>query len=301
VRAIAPMLARLVGEQVTIDTVLEDDGQRTRVDPSQLEQVLVNLAANARDVMPAGGRLLLATRAVTVHERDSRHTDIAPGHYVVLEARDTGPGVPRELRSRVFDPFFTTKARGSGTGLGLSVVYGVVRQAGGAVRVDDAPGGGARFELFFPVVAEGVSDGEPRVTPRDDAVQGGSEHVLLVEDEPSVRAVAARILTAAGYRVTAAANGAEALRLFGQAEQPIDLLLTDLVMPGIGGRELADRLMANHPELRVLYTSGYTDDEVMLRGIAEEGLHFLPKPASRAELLRKVREALRAGATAPRP
>ncbi len=301
VRAMTPMLARLLGEQITLDAARGDDGERTRVDASQLEQVLVNLAANARDVMPDGGRLMLATRVVSVRERDPQHVGVVPGRYVVLEARDTGPGVPRELRSRVFDPFFTTKARGSGTGLGLSVVYGVVRQAGGAVRVDDAPGGGARFQLYFPVVVEGEGAASPRVTPREVEAQGGSEHILLVEDEPSVRSVTARILTSAGYRVTAAANGAEALTHFAGATPPVDLLLTDLVMPGIGGRALADRLLSEHPGLRVLYTSGYTDDEVMLRGIAEEGLHFLPKPASRAELLRKVREALGAVATAPRP
>lgn len=305
-RAITPMLARLVGEQVALETSVQDGGRRTCVDASRLEQVLVNLAANARDVMPGGGRLRLTTRAVTVRDGAARHAGIAPGDYVVLEACDTGPGVPPELRARVFDPFFTTKARGSGTGLGLSVVYGVVRQAGGAVRVDDAPGGGARFELFFPVVAEVTEADEPRATPStraeasDSRAAAGTEHILLVEDEPSVRAVAGRILSSAGYRVTPAANGTEALANFAAADPPVDLVVTDLVMPGIGGRELADRLRSLRPELRVLYTSGYTDDEVLLRGVAEEGVHFIPKPASRTEMLQKVREALDAGATAPR-
>jgi CheY-like chemotaxis protein len=174
------------------------------------------------------------------------------------------------------------------------------------VRVDAAPGGGARFELFFPVVAEVTEADEPRATPStraeasDSRAAAGTEHILLVEDEPSVRAVAGRILSSAGYRVTPAANGTEALANFAAADPPVDLVVTDLVMPGIGGRELADRLRSLRPELRVLYTSGYTDDEVLLRGVAEEGVHFIPKPASRPEMLQKVREALDAGATAPR-
>ncbi|MBL8983830.1 MAG: response regulator [Gemmatimonadetes bacterium] len=285
IKALRPMVSRLLGEQVHVATYIGDHGVWTMIDPSQLEQAVMNLATNARDAMPGGGRFTLSTRVTTEGPGGNDDAERGTGRWVVLDAVDTGPGIPEAIRDRVFDPFFTTKARGSGTGLGLAVVFGVVRQVGGSVRIMDTSGG-AHLALYFPVTVGGDVRGE---SDGDGAgVRGGTEHVLLVEDEGSVRTALERMLSSVGYRVTTASNAAEAIAAVARSETPIQLLLTDLEMPGANGRELAETLRASHPGLRVLYTSGYSDDDTVMT----QGLAFLPKPATREAVLRAVRDIL---------
>ncbi|MFO0606202.1 MAG: PAS domain S-box protein [Polyangiales bacterium] len=279
------MLARLLGEDIDIALHLAGDLGSVLADPGQLEQVIVNLCVNARDAMPHGGRLTVETARV---ERALPDASSAPGPCVMLSIADTGCGMPPEVRDRVFEPFFTTKELGKGTGLGLSTVYGIVKQSGGDIRVESEPGRGTTFEVYLPRVDAPAVDVRPRPVT---AMPTGSEAVLIVEDEDTVRRLAERVLRKAGYDVLAAANGGEAL-LLSEKHGPVDLLLTDVVMPHMSGRELADRLARASPGLGVLYMSGYTDDAIVHHGVLEPGARLLAKPFSAAELTRKVREAL---------
>ena len=285
-----PMLARVIGEHITLAAHRAPTLRAVLADPGQLEQVVVNLALNARDAMPDGGTLSIATRDVQVEAQDPAHPGVPAGEWVVLELRDTGVGMDGETQARIFEPFFTTKERGKGTGLGLATVYGIVRQAGGVVRVRSAPGAGSVFTLYLPPTA--VAPEARRHEHAPTSVRGGSETVLLVEDEDAVRAIARETLARRGYDVLVAADGAGAVALARRHPTPIHLLLTDVIMPGMHGRELAETLLRDRPELRVLFMSGYTEDEVLHRGISTEALAFIAKPFTPDALAARVRDVL---------
>jgi PAS domain S-box-containing protein len=285
------MLRRVIGEDIDLKTALRPGLGRIKADPGQIEQVLMNLAVNARDAMPQGGKLTIETRDADLDEEYARlHAGVRHGPYVLLAVSDSGHGMTPEVQARIFEPFFTTKEMGKGTGLGLATVFGVVQQAGGHVAVYSEPGVGATFKVYLPRVEESVSPTKSRssVLPAPK----GTETVLVVEDEDAVRALVRIILREAGYRVLEASDGGAALAVAGRCQGPIHLLLSDVVMPVLGGRQLAERLLALHPEMKVLYQSGYTDDAVVRHGILQEKVHFLQKPYSPAALAAKVREVL---------
>jgi signal transduction histidine kinase len=280
------MIERLIGEHITVRLELAPDLPHVLADPRQLEQVLVNLAVNARDAMPRGGTLEVSTRRLGAAAQDA-----SGGDRVQLVVADSGLGMDAETRARAFDPFFTTKEQGHGTGLGLAVVHGIVQQCGGAVRLDSAPGRGTTVTIELPGVAAGarVPAAAPVPVPARPVPAAAGRTILLVEDEPAVRAVALRVLERAGYRVLAATGGEAALRL--AAEEPsIDLVLTDVVMPGMGGAALAERLRAARPGIRVLFMSGYSAD--LPKGLAPTGGGLLEKPFTPAALLARVAEAI---------
>jgi signal transduction histidine kinase/ActR/RegA family two-component response regulator len=293
------MLRRLIGEDVELVTSLAPGLGRVRADPGQVEQVIMNLAVNARDAMPRGGRLTIETAELDVDQELARHhVDFVPGRYVMLAVTDTGVGMDRADQAHIFEPFFTTKGPGQGTGLGLATVYGIVKQSGGHVWFYSEPGRGTCFKIYFPAVWEAAADLAP---PPGSGRSEGHETILLVEDEPAVRVLAREVLSLNGYRVLAAAGADEAHRLCagrGDEADAIDLLITDVVMPGTSGRELAEALLAQRPGLRVLYISGYTADAIVRHGILHESLPFLSKPFSPQALTRKVREVLD-GSAAP--
>jgi two-component system, cell cycle sensor histidine kinase and response regulator CckA len=283
------LLRRLIGEDVTLVTAFQEGPPRVRADAGQLHQVVMNLAVNARDAMPQGGTLTIATAGAAVDPvRAKRHPGARPGLHAVLIVRDTGGGMSREVRDHLFEPFFTTKGLGKGTGLGLATVHGIVTQSGGFIEVESEPGRGSTFSVYLP---ETGTSPEAEVPAEKTALPAGSETVLLVEDEPAVREYARLALEHSGYRVLVAREGAEALQLAQGEAAPVPLLVTDVVMPGMSGRELAERLRPDWPELRVLYLSGYTDDALVRHGVAT-GAAFLQKPFAPAALARKVREVL---------
>jgi two-component system, cell cycle sensor histidine kinase and response regulator CckA len=287
---IESMLTRLLGEDVDVATYLAGDLGNVTADRGQIEQVIMNLAVNSRDAMPEGGKLTIETSNVELDESYAeRHVAVVPGRYVLLSVSDTGCGMDVETQSRVFEPFFTTKERGKGTGLGLSTAYGIVKQSGGNIWVYSEPGQGTAFKVYLPRVSAPAV--EAARTPVSEAPTG-SETVLVVEDEDAVRRLTERILRTAGYRVLAASNGGEALLLCEKHGDAIDLLLTDVVMPQMGGRDLSERLAKLSPGLRVLFTSGYTDEAIVHHGALDHGTNFIGKPFSAAALTRKVREVL---------
>jgi two-component system cell cycle sensor histidine kinase/response regulator CckA len=290
------MLARVISENVEIVTLLAPGLGRVRADPGQIQQVILNFAVNARDAMPAGGRLTLETRNVDLlGAAAERHPGLVPGRYVALLVSDTGAGMPPEVLEHMFEPFFTTKEQGHGTGLGLATVYGVVTQSGGHVEVESAVGRGTTFKVYLPV-AEAAQDDAGSV-PASTAVRA-SETVLLVEDAEPLREMVREILEAEGYQVLAAEDGERALDLAASHPGPIALLITDVVMPGVSGPAAAERLQAVRPETRVLFMSGYTDEAIGEAGELDRQTHFIQKPFSADALLRKAREVLdqRAGA-----
>jgi len=300
VTGVEGMLRRLIGEDVSLVTILAEDLPATRADPNQLEQVLMNLVVNARDAMPGGGTLCIRTR-VSQGARGPAAVEeggASPGDTgVVLEVSDTGEGIPEDIQDRIFEPFFTTKEDGRGTGLGLSMVYGIVMQSGGRVEVDSAPGAGTSVRLHLPASADPLSQGVADPQEEEGEVTGGSETILLVEDEGVVRDLASRVLRRLGYRVIPASGPEEALqRLEGPRAVGIHLLVTDVVMPGMTGPALAARVGSMVPGVVVLYTSGYAR-ETLSRGTDRvvDG-PFLPKPFAPAELARAVRSALDSGA-----
>jgi len=282
------MLRRLIGEDIELVTLVPSTAVAVRADPGQLEQVLVNLAVNARDAMPRGGKLTIEAAVVDPDDAfRQEHPDVPAGRQVVISVTDTGVGMDPEVSKHIFEPFFTTKGKGKGTGLGLATVYGIVTQSGGQVEVETAPGRGTRFRIFLPAVE--VAPASVPAAPEE--VVGGSETVLLVEDEAALRSLGQEILRDQGYKVLAAGSGGEALALARNHTAPIHLLVTDVVMPGMDGRELADRLAPLHPETRCLFMSGYTDDAIVRRGV-REGMPFLQKPFSIDALALKVRQVL---------
>lgn len=285
------MLRRVIGEDVELVTILGSALGAIKSDPGQLEQVILNLAINSRDAMPEGGKLTLETSNIELTEAIlHRHGELAPGQYVVLSVSDNGCGMDEETQAHVFEPFFTTKEQGKGTGLGLATVYGIVKQTGGGVWVRSEVGRGTTFKVYFPQVDEEVIPqevGEPeRVLAR------GSETILLVEDEERVRSLVHSVLEASGYVVLAAQHGQEALAVLKRHPSPVQLLVTDVVLPEMSGPELVARLAPLYRDLKVLYMSGYTEDAVQLRGLISPGVAYLQKPFTPEKLTHRVREVL---------
>ena len=296
VRSTQGLLRRVIGEDIELKLSLAEPLGSIEADSGQIERVLMNLALNARDAMPGGGTLELRTLMTEVDEVCARaRPGLTPGPYVMLAVSDTGVGMTEEIRRHIFEPFFTTKPPGQGTGLGLSTVYGVVRQSGGDISVYTEPGQGSTFKIFFPVRGRPISPtAKPAQTPLAD--HGGSERVLLVEDEPPVREIVRRALSGAGYEVVMARDAQEALDLGEARLGEIDLLLTDMILPGMSGRELVSALRTRRPELRVIIMSGYTGETYPALESLPAGVGFLEKPFSLVDLRRKVREALDEGA-----
>lgn len=284
------MLSRLIGEHIELSIVPSPEAGQVKIDPGQFGQVLINLVVNARDAMPEGGKITLKTANVIVEEdKPHQHPRVGPGDYAVLSVSDTGTGIPEELLDHLFEPFFTTKGQGKGTGLGLATCYGIVAQSGGHIHVESKIGKGTVFTIYLPRMQETVIP-----IKREDltGVPQGSETLFLVEDEPLVRYIGATGLRHLGYTVLEAENGVDALLLVDRYTDVIDLLITDVVMPQMGGRELAERFREIRPDVPVIYTSGYTDTAIVHEGVLEPGLAFLQKPFTPAALAHKVREVL---------
>jgi signal transduction histidine kinase/CheY-like chemotaxis protein len=285
------MLRRLIGEDILLTTHLDPDLALINADPGQLEQVLINLAVNARDAMPGGGDLTITTdNADLFEEHSERHLGAAPGKYVMLAVTDTGSGMTKEVQQRLFEPFYTTKGVGKGTGLGLATVHGIVKQCGGDVYVYSEIGHGTTFKVYFPRLAKA----DPIATiPEHRAITpSGTETVLLAEDDEAIRTLGARVLGALGYNVLVARTGGEALRIVAEYKGKIDLIATDVVMPEMNGSQLVERVLEARPGIRVLFMSGYTDDEVMRRGVIDGQTAFLQKPFTPDLLAHRVREVL---------
>jgi signal transduction histidine kinase len=288
------LLQRVIGEDIELDFQTHAKIGSVRADPGQLEQVIVNLAANARDAMAAGGKLTIATANADLDEAYAdRRAVVPPGSYVQLVVSDTGCGMDAETQSHIFEPFFTTKEQGKGTGLGLATVYGIVKQSGGYLWVYSEPGHGTTFKVYLPLV-DAALETVRHVEPTTLELPGGSETILVVEDDPSLREVTCEFLKGSGYNVISPESPTEALQLAESRGGPIDVLLTDVIMPKMNGRELAARLLKTRPQMKVLYVSGYADG-IVRAGVhepLEEGLAFLQKPCTRSQIVRKVREIL---------
>jgi CheY-like chemotaxis protein len=291
VSRVAPMIERVVGEHIHVQLSLAPQLGRVKVDLGSMEQVIMNLIMNARDAMPEGGKLTLRTHDLEVRDSDGlSHPDLAPGSYVVLEVTDTGIGMGPEVRAHLFEPFFTTKAPGAGTGLGLAMCHGILKQVGGTIAVHSELGRGSSFAIYLPRHTPARS-----VTPekaRPAIATTGHETILVVDDEPLILRVAQTSLENLGYRVLCATNGLAALELAHQHVEELVLVVTDVVMPKLGGRELVQRLLTLKPGLKVLYTSGYAENEIAVQGVLREGVKLIQKPYALALLARRVREEL---------
>jgi PAS domain S-box-containing protein len=288
------MLRRLIGEDVDLVTVASEGLWNVKADPGQIEQIILNLAVNARDAMPRGGKITIETANVDLDESSVHsHAYAKPGLHVMLAVSDTGQGMNAQTQARVFEPFFTTKGPGDGTGLGLSTVFGIVKQSKGHIWVYSELGVGTTFKIYLPKVEEAVVKAEPAMTRSD--LRQGSETILVVEDEEAVRILVRRVLESSGYHVLEARHGAEALLICDEHKDPIQMLMTDVIMPEMSGRQLADRLSAQRPEMKILYMSGYTDNAISHHGILEPGTNFLQKPFTPVNVLHKVRSVLDGG------
>ena len=284
------LLRRLIGEDIALSVITTMAPVRVMIDPGQLEQVLMNLAVNARDAMPTGGELSIETRAVECGAEANRlHPDLKAGSYVSLRVADTGCGMTTEVRDKIFEPFFTTKGIGKGTGLGLAVVHGVVQQSGGAIAVESMVGAGTAFTVFLPAASDTDSSDALSITR---VAPMGSETVLVVEDEDAVRTLVQDALEEKGYTVLSASSGQEALELLSGYSDAVDLMVTDVIMPGLSGREVAEAVRSSRPELRVLYMSGYTDDALDRHGLQGTDDQFIQKPFTTLTLARRVHEIL---------
>ena len=289
------MLARVIGEDIELEMKLSKDLYRVMADPGQIEQVIMNLAVNSRDGMPDGGSLIIETVNTELDEAyASNHVSVTPGKFVMLALTDNGCGMDKETLSKIFDPFFTTKEKGKGTGLGLSTVYGIVKQSGGNIWTYSEPGKGTTFKIYLP-----RTEAEPEMKVKavvEEQEKGGGEHILVVEDDASLRRLCSRILSNLGYRITLAANGGEALLEVEEKGFKPDLVVTDVVMPGMSGKVLVDRLRKTMPELKVLYMSGYTDNAIVHHGVLDPGTPFIQKPFNTRDFGAKVQDVLRGGA-----
>jgi two-component system cell cycle sensor histidine kinase/response regulator CckA len=299
VAGMGPTLRRMLGAaDVTVTMDLDPTARVIEADPGQIEQVILNLAANARDAMPRGGTLTIRTRN-EVLERATAKWEVRPGAYTLLSVTDSGIGMDETTKAHLFEPYFTTKEQGKGsTGLGLSTVYGIIKQSGGHVWVDSAPGQGTTFRIYMPHATS--RDSLPTVSPRAHVAAAGQETILLVDDEEALRIAARRMLQRAGFTVLQASDGADALRVLSEHTGPIHALVTDVIMPGVGGPELVRRLREVRPDLPTLFISGYTEDGVRTQGVLQPDAAYLEKPFSPEDLVRKVREVLaKPGVKAP--
>ena len=284
------MLRRLVGEDVEIALQLEQGLGKIYVDPGQVDQVFMNLVVNARDAMPYGGTLKISTESTELLARHAVLSEsLKPGPYVAVTVADTGVGMDAETVQRIFEPFFTTKEQGKGTGLGLATVYGIVQQSGGLITVRSTPGKGTEFKILLPIVGDVLPNLGDTLT---NHLPHGTESILLVEDEPALRELTRRTLTELGYTVTVAGSGNEAVDLFPGAHPRIDLLLTDVVMPGMSGPQLAESLKASEPALKVLFVTGYTDEAIVQHGVLQEGVQLINKPLRAHVLAKALRDIL---------
>jgi PAS domain S-box-containing protein len=291
VREVKKMLGRIIGEDVVLETFLAPELGRVEADAGQLEQVIINLGVNARDALPKGGRFTIETVNIELDEiYTAGHVGVTPGSYVMLSVSDNGIGMSPDVRAQIFDPFFTTKEKGKGTGLGLAMVYGIIKQSKGNIWVYSEEGRGTTFKIYLPRVDKDPVKEKKKELERE--VHSGSETVLVVEDDQSLRHLVVDVLQRYGYTVLAAKDGPEALTLLGNSIGPIQLLLTDVVMPGMNGRELAERVEKIHPEIKTLFMSGYTDNAIVHHGILDEGIAYLQKPFAPEVLARKIREVL---------
>jgi signal transduction histidine kinase/CheY-like chemotaxis protein len=284
------MLRRLIGEDIDLRVEPGENLGQVMADPGQMEQVLLNLAVNARDAMPGGGQLTISTANLDLDAPSDRlHCRVPPGRYVRMSVCDSGCGMTQEVLGKIFEPFFTTKEQGKGTGLGLATVYGIVKQSGGYISANSRPGEGACFEIFLPRIDTSEAAQAQEASPE---IPRGSECILVVEDEEVLRSLAQRLLEPLGYTVQCACSGAEAIDLIAQGKCRPDLLLTDVIMPGMSGPDLAERITLTHPEIKVVYMSGYTDDQLDHHGVLKEGTLLVQKPFTARQLTTKVREAL---------
>jgi PAS domain S-box-containing protein len=290
-RDLDKMLRRVIGEDIELVTLLAEDLGRVKTDFGQMQQVIMNLGVNARDAMPNGGKLTIETANVELDETYARsHVAVTPGRYAMLSVSDTGVGMTAEVKEQVFEPFFTTKEKGKGTGLGLSTVYGIVKQSGGNIWIYSEPGQGTTFKIYLPRVDEPLEELKEKAEVKE--IPRGSETILVVEDEEKVLKLTVQILRGQGYAVLEGPHGDDALLVCEQHEGPIHLMVTDVVMPNMSGHELAKRLKAFHPEMKVLYMSGYTDSAIVHHGVLVKGMNYIQKPFTIEGLARKVREVL---------
>lgn len=291
IRGMENLLQRVMKEDVELAISPDSGLGRVKADPTQIEQVIMNLAINAKDAMPHGGKLMIETTNVRLDDSYAAgHLNVVPGQYVMLSVSDTGVGMDEVTQSRIFEPFFTTKEEGRGTGLGLSTVYGTVKQNGGFIWVYSEPGQGSTFKIYLPRMDDRTEPVQP--VNLNNTMMNGTETILLVDDNESVRAAFSALLEYHGYKVLRAANGQEALDIASQYAEPIHLLVTDLVMPGIGGRELSQKLLSSGRQMKVIYMSGYTGEAASRQGILDADAAFLQKPASIRQLLQKIHDIL---------